>query len=412
MLTPKDLRELAKEAALEAAKGVREHALEELRKTRGYRAMHEASEVYHKGARRYIADTVRRSKIGPIIDVIDRRKRDTPENVLNSMLGGVGRPGADFAEDVVRYARGGILGTSLANTLRNLGAVGTAIKDLLKGREPSSPDSAIRDAINLLTKAGFEVRQPPKPGNATSRTTPPPIPPRGSRIPPRIPGTPPPLPPSRTPPPLPKRGGRGPGEPPGGDEGGGRRLPVGTFPAGQAIEMQLVEGSSNVYAIGYQAGARTMRVQYLGSVLNRDAITGRGHSGPRRARGQLGRTHRGERRGPGATYDYRNVPPSVFQRISDASSKGTAIWDNLRVRGTVYGHQYSYELVAASRADVVYTDGKLAGRITYVPRRAVGPGAFIGRTIRQGTGRAAQNFRSILPNQVGRQNQVGRRGGP
>lgn len=65
---------------------------------------------------------------------------------------------------------------------------------------------------------------------------------------------------------------------------------------------------------------------------------------------------RGARTAAGALYEYHDVPARVFQEFRKAASKGGFVWDNIRVRGTVSGHKYSYDLA-----------GIVGG---YVPRQA------------------------------------------
>lgn len=62
------------------------------------------------------------------------------------------------------------------------------------------------------------------------------------------------------------------------------------------------------------------------------------------------------RAGLGSMYEYRDVPVDLFREFLSAASKGTFVWDHIRVRGTVSGHRFSYELVGI-------TEG-------YVPRQA------------------------------------------
>lgn len=183
----------------------------------------------------------------------------------------------------------------------------------------------------------------------------------------------------------------------------GRReeqLPIGTLPGGMFVPMTLVD-SSNVYAVGYNGQTKTMRVQYKASAINAASLRGRGHSGRNRVRGALGKTVTNMRHGPGPLYDYHGVPYNVFNRILGAGSKGKAIWDNLRIRGTVYGHRYDYELVSASTALVVLLQQnappKRVGRVTYVPRKAAAPKTFLPRRITQG----GRQFRSLLPKENG-----------
>ena len=104
----------------------------------------------------------------------------------------------------------------------------------------------------------------------------------------------------------------------------------------------LVEGmipvtSSNVHSIGYEWAAQEGQP---GNLLVR-FLAGSGK----------------ERSGPGPLYRYRDVPRAVFVAFKMASSKGKFVWDELRVRGTVSGHQYQYELAGTGFDD-------------YIPRQA------------------------------------------
>lgn len=110
--------------------------------------------------------------------------------------------------------------------------------------------------------------------------------------------------------------------------------------------------SSNVHSIGFiwnpQSPAKgTLKVRFLG----RDRGKGR--------------------RGGGAMYHYFGVNPAVFDAFRIAASKGKFVWDRLRVRGTVSGHQFQYELAMLEK------DG-------YVPRKATRYGDneyYIGRQV-------------------------------
>ena len=66
--------------------------------------------------------------------------------------------------------------------------------------------------------------------------------------------------------------------------------------------------------------------------------------------------------GPGPLYRYDGVSPDAFLSMLTAGSKGTWIWDNLRIRGTVSGHQKDYSLVGIMPTPE-YPEG-------YVPRKA------------------------------------------
>jgi hypothetical protein len=59
----------------------------------------------------------------------------------------------------------------------------------------------------------------------------------------------------------------------------------------------------------------------------------------------------------GPTYAYDNVHPDWFADLREAGSKGKWVWDQLRIRGTVAGHQYPYNLIRAAQG--------------YLPRRAI-----------------------------------------
>lgn len=282
--------------------------------------------------------------------------------------------------DVARYAKGGFLST----ILKELGPIGQVI-DFVRGLRSNTGDATgkqIADAIDLLKAHGYQIL-PPGPSRGSGTGSPPPSAPRhgGFDI------------------------GQEPPESGGGLHGiaragtGGPGLPIGTFPGGLYVPMEIVPGSSNVYAIGYTEDTLTMRVEYLAPTINADALRGRGHRGTNRVRGRLHKTILRARHGPGPLYDYHGVPRGVFTNIRMSASKGTAIWDNLRVRGTVYGHKYDYELVAGSKALVLsvapHGPPQRVGNVTYIPRKAVGPGMFKSRTIHQGN----QVFRSLLPSQ-------------
>lgn len=92
----------------------------------------------------------------------------------------------------------------------------------------------------------------------------------------------------------------------------------------------------------------------------------------------------------GPLYYYFNVHPDVFDAFLRANSKGSFVWDRLRIRGTVSGHRYHYELKGI-------TNG-------YVPRKATRLGKneyFLGRSakFRNGNTGEVREFSSSLPDQ-------------
>lgn len=114
--------------------------------------------------------------------------------------------------------------------------------------------------------------------------------------------------------------------------------------------------SSNVYAIGFRYEtdrAGTLLVQFLAT----DGM--------------------GNRVGPGSLYEYFNVPAALFERFKGAGSKGKFVWNELRIRGTISGHKYNYDLAGVTgdyvprRAQLVHIIGPRGGRRAqeaYVPR--------------------------------------------
>lgn len=129
--------------------------------------------------------------------------------------------------------------------------------------------------------------------------------------------------------------------------------------------------SSNVHSIGFiwnddRPAEGTLKVRFLDS-----------SGGKKSSRG-------------GATYHYYDVHPRVFIEFQKASSKGKFVWDKLRVRGTVSGHQYRYELARLSSSG-------------YVPRQATRIGDeewYLQRSVKAADGR---EMRSALKDRMIRQ---------
>ncbi len=121
-------------------------------------------------------------------------------------------------------------------------------------------------------------------------------------------------------------------------------------------------GSDNVYEFGYDAEHAYLYVRFK-----------KGLAPHEQARPNA----------PGSLYRYAGVTPDEFLSLYKTRNGGTGewVWDHLRIRGTVSGHQKDYELVGIMD--------------TYVPRKAtvkrnekgVLEEWFIPRTVRSETGK-------------------------
>lgn len=119
--------------------------------------------------------------------------------------------------------------------------------------------------------------------------------------------------------------------------------------------------SSNVHSYAYNVNTWELYVRFLGG------------EGEHRA-------------GPGPIYQYSHVPPELFLTLLKAGSKGSWVWDNLRIRGTVSGHQFDYRLVG------------IVG--SYVPRKATYTPEgewYLPRTTRTNQGRVLTSARPSAP---------------
>jgi hypothetical protein len=155
--------------------------------------------------------------------------------------------------------------------------------------------------------------------------------------------------------------------------------------------------SSNVYAYGYDQQTATMYVQFLAPTMNTGSVK-KSRRGPGFAKGRLGSTISGKSNVGGPMYAYFNVPPRVFDAMDRASSKGGAVWDFLRVRGSVWQHQFSYRLVTSSIG--------VGPNVDYVPRKAHKGGFARRRIIESG-----RELRSLLPS-IGLNRGTPNRGAP
>lgn len=225
-------------------------------------------------------------------------------------------------------------------------------------RIESENAKAKSDAEKILEALGFEIDRGVSPSS--------PITPSAPDVEPQSPGGT--SPPNRIPPRVNPR--FEPVQPPDPTSGMVRKMLNGMFVyfrpddpivTGEMIRVQ----SSNVHSIGFDWNDKTpekgtLKVAYLDHVKGSSV-----------------------RSGKGPTYYYYDVHPRVFLEFQKAASKGKFVWDRLRVRGTVSGHQYRYGLAAISKTG-------------YVPRQATridDEEYFFGRTVK---GRNGKEYRSAL----------------
>lgn len=135
--------------------------------------------------------------------------------------------------------------------------------------------------------------------------------------------------------------------------------------------------SSNVHSIGFRIN---LRDPARGSSLIVRYLQPDGGHGP----GQ-----RSTSKVAGPTYRYDGVHPDIFKRFREAISKGEFVWDNLRVRGTIYGHRYKYTLESVAQGYVPRRITKIGNNIMYKGRENAG--LVNGRV---------QIMRSQLPDQI------------
>ena len=150
------------------------------------------------------------------------------------------------------------------------------------------------------------------------------------------------------------------------------RLGVGTEQqlAGRSVNMKTVS-SSNVYQIGYDDESQIMFVTYLAPA---------GYDGRRVGAGATYAYFLGEYRGGTRGWaggQTGNNGARIFNKIVSAGSVGGAIWSELRIKGSAFGHKYPYELI------------KLPPN-KYVPRQATAWG-LAPRTVRTVSGRTLKS---------------------
>lgn len=151
----------------------------------------------------------------------------------------------------------------------------------------------------------------------------------------------------------------------------------------------LTPQSSNVYAFRYERATSTLFVSFKAPNFTAGEGANRFHKGRLSRYQAIGGQHEGgaRRNERGPTYAYFDVPIRVFVRMKNAASKGRFVWDELRVRGTLWGHQYRYSLVKSEAT--VMADGQA---VPYIPRRAT-PAGFRTRSLAD-QGRGVRGFRT------------------
>jgi hypothetical protein len=317
-----------------------------------------------------------------------------------------------MAESVERLARDQA-NSLVTQVLNSMGTPGQLLQSWLRGREGQQSLNPIRNnvqqALNMLSQFAPQLMdEPATPEQAGGRRVEdwfegaavpdlPPIQPRQS----------PPAPAPRTPnapsPPSPGRGGSPSGGRGNSGGGGSNRLPPATdYALGPHPNVRItgdgrweIRGpgyhrflqpddpvltgvmipvpSSNVHSIGFRFNlASPLKSKLIIRYKQKDRRGGRS--------GTVG----------GPTYEYDDVHPDWFDDLQQVGSKGKWVWDHLRIRGTVAGHQYKYNLTRAAQG--------------YLPRRAVvnmGIQRFVRRTRTAvySDGRT-EILRSPLPNQV------------
>lgn len=278
-----------------------------------------------------------------------------------------------LVNDIVRYAKGNRgWGIEIRQFLRSMGTAGkviSAIVDAVGDHKPrrSTGDRDVDAARQLIEAFGFETLPPSARSEGTNvgrslnaaRKF---LEEHGYQV--MGPGEPIPAPPpvptasgggvSGGKPPVPGKGGSGeaggggtppPSEGPSAGSGGPRdnwvEVDMGgrvqKFPRNHPIVTKgAVKSpqSSNVYSFQYDVDRWMLYITF-------DAEKSEGNATKR----------------PGPIYSYSHFPPQKFLAFMAAGSKGGYVWDNVRVRGTVSGHQYDYRLIGV--------------REGYVPRKAV-----------------------------------------
>lgn len=125
----------------------------------------------------------------------------------------------------------------------------------------------------------------------------------------------------------------------------GQGTPVNFPPEHPIITGDMIPAkSSNVHSYGYDLDSHSLYVRFLDTQED------------------------GTRRGPGPIYRYFNCKPELFLLMMNSPSVGRFVWDHLRIRGTLSGHQLDYALVGVQRGYVPRKATLTAQGEAYIPR--------------------------------------------
>tara|TARA_R110000803_G_scaffold23906_4_gene58203 strand:+ start:6047 stop:6802 length:756 start_codon:yes stop_codon:yes gene_type:complete len=128
---------------------------------------------------------------------------------------------------------------------------------------------------------------------------------------------------------------------------------VEALPDDQFSETHSVLNSTNVHSYIYDFYNNTLFVTYRAYRQGGGGVAWR----------DIGKGQRAN--SPGVTYAYFHVEERMYLKMRGYASKGEFVWDALRKRGTIDGHQYEYSAVSPQTNE----DGSL-----YVPRKATRKG--------------------------------------
>lgn len=270
----------------------------------------------------------KKTQYGQAVDRLSRRYGGSiPQAEMRNLVQQFGK---DIEQGMMRYARQ----TAIDVLMKKLGSFGQLISALLRpgGKPLANPQKELDAAQELLESFGYSVTSPERVKETQTR--------------PEV------------------RTGQPPKRPTGDDTTVGssqEEQPLQQTPGGPLVEGMIPVTSSNVHSIGYEWSENermpgNLLVRFLGG-------TGKVRSGP------------------GSLYRYKDVPRSVFVAFKLAASKGKFVWNELRVRGTVSGHQYDYDLAGTA------ADG-------YIPRQAGMKRGAVGEHFLR---RTFQGRRSNLP---------------